>query len=230
MATCSLPNILIIEIAALFKDSEDQNVSIKVGQGNNVKTFTAHSVILRARSPYFKVAFSQLWARQENGIISMDKPNIRPVIFEKILGYIYTGEIILPLESEDILDILIAADELMLEALINSIQNCIVSEGMNWIKENFIKVQQLKKDLKAYYFAPKLYPKEKMEGYAPKRSIKVDNLMDVSERSRNMAKVTNAYEHSVDIDNEEYEITSHNHQVEYTPIEQAYSRKKQRKP
>ncbi|CAG8604601.1 11990_t:CDS:1, partial [Ambispora gerdemannii] len=59
MTTRSLPTTLLSEIAALFKNSDDQNVSIKVGKDNNVKIFTAHSVILRARSPYFKVALSQ---------------------------------------------------------------------------------------------------------------------------------------------------------------------------
>ncbi|CAG8685493.1 10124_t:CDS:1, partial [Ambispora leptoticha] len=74
MTTHSLQQILISEIAALLEDTEDQDFSIKVGQGNDVKIFTAHSLILRARSQYFKVALSQLWIR-----------NMQPIIFEKIL-------------------------------------------------------------------------------------------------------------------------------------------------
>ncbi|CAG8701718.1 6174_t:CDS:2, partial [Ambispora gerdemannii] len=78
-----------------------------------------------------------------NGIFLMDKPNIRPIVFGKILGYIYTGDVFLSLENEDVLEILIAADELILEALIDSIQDYLISEGVNWIKENFIKVRQV---------------------------------------------------------------------------------------
>ncbi|CAG8702589.1 4379_t:CDS:2, partial [Ambispora leptoticha] len=147
--TRSLPYILISEIAALIEDSDDKDVSVKVGQDNDVKIFTAHSIILRARSRYFKVALSHSWIRKENGIISMDKPNIRPIIFEKILRYIYTGDITLTLENDDILDILIAADEMILEALIKSILDYIISEGMDWIKENIVKVQRVASSLEA---------------------------------------------------------------------------------
>ena len=44
----------------LLNDADDDyNVIIKVGENSNTKEFHAHSNILRARSPYFKIAFSQ---------------------------------------------------------------------------------------------------------------------------------------------------------------------------
>ncbi|CAB4480743.1 unnamed protein product [Rhizophagus irregularis] len=67
--------------------------SIIVGDEKNEKTFQAHSVILRARSPYFKRALSNDWARKEDGSTVFTKPNVSPAVFEIILKYIYSGTI-----------------------------------------------------------------------------------------------------------------------------------------
>jgi len=40
---------------------DDFNVIIQVGDNQNTKKFYAHSVILQARSPYFKTTFSSNW-------------------------------------------------------------------------------------------------------------------------------------------------------------------------
>ncbi|GES81673.1 hypothetical protein GLOIN_2v1788054 [Rhizophagus clarus] len=97
----------------LLQDADDYNVSIQVGEKDNIKEFRAHSNILKARSPYFKIALSSDWVKEENGIIIFTKPNISPTVFEIILRYIYAG--ILDLDNfigEDILDLLVAADEI----------------------------------------------------------------------------------------------------------------------
>ena len=66
--------------------SDEYNVLIKVGgDENNEKYFQAHSLVLRARSPYFKTALSNNWAKKENGMTIFQKPNISPHIFELIL-------------------------------------------------------------------------------------------------------------------------------------------------
>jgi hypothetical protein len=69
----------------LLEDADDYNVSIQVGEGDDIKEFRAHSNILRARSPYFKIALSSDWVKKENGIIVFTKPNISPTVFEIIL-------------------------------------------------------------------------------------------------------------------------------------------------
>ena len=73
------------DLSLLLNDADDFNVIIKVGENNNAKEFRAHSVILRARSPYFKIAFSANWVTRENDIITLDKPNISPTVFDMIL-------------------------------------------------------------------------------------------------------------------------------------------------
>src|SRR5687768_7074163 len=46
------------DFSLLLNDDDDSNVIIRAGENQNMKEFKAHSVILRARSPYFKTAFS----------------------------------------------------------------------------------------------------------------------------------------------------------------------------
>ncbi|CAG8606787.1 12695_t:CDS:2, partial [Ambispora gerdemannii] len=115
----------------LFKDSEDQNVSIKVGQGSDIKTFTAHSVILRARSQYF-FTIVESW--------SADSLQQFKTLIEDCIPYIRFFQI----------------SSLDYYHKVHQFKGVLPSK--------------LKKDLKAYYFAPKLHPKEKIEGYAPERS------------------------------------------------------------
>ena len=61
------------------------DVLIKAGEGPNVKEFRVHSAILMAVSSYFRVAFSSTWANKVDGIIYLEKPNVSPNVFEKIL-------------------------------------------------------------------------------------------------------------------------------------------------
>ncbi|GBC02512.1 hypothetical protein RclHR1_04660005 [Rhizophagus clarus] len=79
------------DLSLILDDSDDYNVLIQVGENENTKEFRAHSVILRARSPYFKGALSSHWITKKNDMIMFNKPNITPNIFDIILRYIYTG-------------------------------------------------------------------------------------------------------------------------------------------
>jgi hypothetical protein len=73
------------DLSLILDDADDYNVIIKVGENENTKEFRAHSVILRARSPYFKGALSSTWITKENDMIIFNKPNITPIIFDMIL-------------------------------------------------------------------------------------------------------------------------------------------------
>ena len=69
-----------------MNESDYYDVEIKIGNGDDVKIFKAHSHILKARSSYFRVAFSDNWIeRSENGIILFEKENLSSKIFEIIL-------------------------------------------------------------------------------------------------------------------------------------------------
>jgi hypothetical protein len=71
------------DISFILNDADDYNVIIKVGEYE--KEFRAHSVILRARCPYFKSALSSEWITKENDMIVFKKPNITPIVFDMIL-------------------------------------------------------------------------------------------------------------------------------------------------
>ena len=70
------------------KESDHYDIEIKVGtdEQDDVKTFKAHSGILKTRCSYFKTALSNNWIkRSDNGIILFEKENISPKIFEVLL-------------------------------------------------------------------------------------------------------------------------------------------------
>ena len=73
------------DFSLILNDSDDFNVIIQVGENQNTKEFHAHSVILRARSPYFKIAFSANWITKKDDMIMFNKPNITPTVFDMIL-------------------------------------------------------------------------------------------------------------------------------------------------
>ena len=73
------------DLSLILNDADDFNVIIQVGENQNAKEFRAHSVILRARSPYFKSAFSSNWITKKNDMIIFNKPNITPIVFDMIL-------------------------------------------------------------------------------------------------------------------------------------------------
>ena len=73
------------DLSSILKDADDFNVIIQVGENENIKEFRAYSVILRARSSYFKGALSTRWITKSNNMIMFNKPNITPTVFEMIL-------------------------------------------------------------------------------------------------------------------------------------------------
>ena len=79
---------LLNDLTNALNESDYYDVEIKVGtdEHDDVKTFKAHSHILKARSLYFRTALSDNWVeRSENGIILFEKENFSPKIFEVIL-------------------------------------------------------------------------------------------------------------------------------------------------
>jgi hypothetical protein len=79
-------NKLTNDLTNLLKNGFNlYDVEIKVGI-NDVKTFKVHSIILKTRSSYFNVAFSNNWIRKsEDGMILFNKENVSPKIFEVLL-------------------------------------------------------------------------------------------------------------------------------------------------
>ncbi|RIB30295.1 hypothetical protein C2G38_2153070 [Gigaspora rosea] len=122
--------------------TSDFDVKIKVGENPNIKEFKAHSIILSARSDYFKAALSSRWARKINGIIIFKKPNISPPVFEILLNYIYTGTFSNNTEVS-LLDIFIAADEIGLVEISQQVEDCLLKTVSAWkFPRDFITISK----------------------------------------------------------------------------------------
>src|SRR4051812_17675859 len=83
-----LIKVILKDISQLHSNADDYDVSITVGESDNLETFKAHSVILRARSSYFRAALFKDWIKKENNIIIYKKPNIKPKVFKILLEYV----------------------------------------------------------------------------------------------------------------------------------------------
>ncbi|KAF0473781.1 serine-enriched protein [Gigaspora margarita] len=139
MAITHFRDDLCQDSSQLFENADDYNVIIQIGIEPDFEEFKAHSVILRARCPYFKIALSDKWVKKIENTYYLPKPNISPAIFILILRYIYTGTLDLTDQPGfNILALLVAVDELLLDQLINHIQEHFIDKEYNWLKENFV--------------------------------------------------------------------------------------------
>ncbi|CAG8480046.1 173_t:CDS:2 [Rhizophagus irregularis] len=142
------------EISKLLEDAvNDFDVLIQVGQESKMKEFRAHSLILSARSPYFRTALSENLVAKKDGVVILKEQTILPAVFDSILRYIYSGEICYDQPgdiSSDInqnathaLDILVAANELRLCKLINCTQIYLIEKQSSWLQQNLTGILQL---------------------------------------------------------------------------------------
>ncbi|KAG9294325.1 hypothetical protein G9A89_001830 [Geosiphon pyriformis] len=143
MATEQFFHALSDDFGNLLDSQNLSDVKIVVGEAPNIRTFHAHTQILAARSPYFAVALSSNWVKRENNAIIFAKPNISPKIFEIILRYIYNGEISLDKHGvPTILELLVTADELILEKIIDPLEDHLIEHRAKELEENFATLQK----------------------------------------------------------------------------------------
>ncbi|RIA83342.1 hypothetical protein C1645_743125 [Glomus cerebriforme] len=121
----------------LFETEIGYDVIIYAGEEPIVKEIHAHSNILCIRSQYFRTAFSNDWAEKSNGKFIFKKPNISPHLFNIILRFIYCGNIELKnLQNLDVLNLLIAVDELNIQQLVTHIQEFLINNKTEFLHQN----------------------------------------------------------------------------------------------
>ncbi|CAG8546669.1 13029_t:CDS:2 [Ambispora gerdemannii] len=143
---------LLRDFARLQENAEDYDCTIKVVKDENAKSFRAHSVILRARSPHFQKILSKesLAADFRNGgmngtakprkqkIISVLMEKISPFAFEVLLKYMYTGNLEYEnYKASDVLEILTTANQLGLAELVDILQDYLIERKTGWLQQNF---------------------------------------------------------------------------------------------
>ncbi|GBC10250.1 hypothetical protein RclHR1_09470010 [Rhizophagus clarus] len=128
----------------LLKDDEYYDITIEVGEDPNVKIFRAHMNILCYRSPYLRRILASNKKNKDNVLAHVKLPNISPEIFQIIIEYIYGGILSLnERDTSDFLKILIAADELHLQELIDYLQKYLIDNKSVWIEQHFGFTQKI---------------------------------------------------------------------------------------
>jgi hypothetical protein len=65
---------LVNDLTKFLNEPDFYDIEIKVGMDQDIKIFKAHSVILKARSLYFKTALSNNWIKKsDDGTILFEK-------------------------------------------------------------------------------------------------------------------------------------------------------------
>lgn len=76
------------DLTELLDEIDSCDVIINVGNENDYELFKAHSLILRARSEYFKAALSTTWSKKNSDgfyIVNLYDMNISYYIFGEVL-------------------------------------------------------------------------------------------------------------------------------------------------
>src|SRR6266542_3543004 len=125
------------DLARLLEGQLNHDVIIRVGQGANTKEFPAHIGLLRARSPYFDVALSSRWVQADrNEPVIFEKADMSPATFGVVLRYVYTGQIDWEQVDQDPLAMVMTADELLLDELLDLVQDHLIEKRPEWDSEN----------------------------------------------------------------------------------------------
>ncbi|RHZ88765.1 hypothetical protein Glove_21g339 [Diversispora epigaea] len=119
----------------LFETMEGYD--IKIYAGDDSQESHAHSLVLRARSPYFRGALSSELVKKEKGYFIFKKPNISAPVLKVILKWVYCGIVHLrEYDGPEILKILIASDELGLQKLIDFIQKFLIDNRDDFLRQD----------------------------------------------------------------------------------------------
>ncbi|GBC10232.1 hypothetical protein RclHR1_09460005 [Rhizophagus clarus] len=138
---------LSTDLSNLFKDTNNCDVKILVGNEPNIKEFKAHSLILSLRSIYFKRAFSAQCAKKDDGFFISNQPNISPTVFDILINYIYSGTLSVDNNEVSFVDILIASDELRLLEIQQQLKIRLLEKESAWkLPKDFISLYRFSQD------------------------------------------------------------------------------------
>ncbi|RHZ89519.1 hypothetical protein Glove_13g229 [Diversispora epigaea] len=120
----------------LLNDKDDYNVIIEIE--NKKKSFTAHSNILKYRSPYFRKELENIQTNENNVKTIFIRSSVSAQIFDVILKYIYGGIVNLEnVETRFIFDLMLATNEFELDELTNKLETQLIDTEASWLKTYF---------------------------------------------------------------------------------------------
>ncbi|CAG8570014.1 32066_t:CDS:2, partial [Racocetra persica] len=135
------PEDLVEDFKSLYESKEDYDTIITVGKEQNAVQIYAHSQILCARSSYFHRALSDEWVVEKDGYFVLSNPNTNALIFNVIIKFLYCGIIDLKGQNDEtILELLVTADELVIQGLIDIVQNFLVQNSYTFLQKSPIRM------------------------------------------------------------------------------------------
>ncbi|GES90303.1 BTB/POZ protein [Rhizophagus clarus] len=100
-------------------------------------------IILCYRSPFLRRTLASNKKNNDGSLVHIKFPNISPEIFQIILKYIYGGIISLnEQEPSMVLEILVAADQLYLQEIVDYLQEYLIKNKSEWMEQHFGLVYQ----------------------------------------------------------------------------------------
>ncbi|CAG8473618.1 1649_t:CDS:2 [Acaulospora colombiana] len=135
--TINLLETLSKDYKTLLETGDFADIVVQVGDEPHAKAwFKAHSLVLKARSSYFRTKL----ATGSSNVVSFNEPNITPKLFSVLLMYIYFGTIELSQYNvPEIIYLLCGARELCLTELCDYIQDYFINRK-ELVKKHFFFV------------------------------------------------------------------------------------------
>ncbi|RHZ89514.1 hypothetical protein Glove_13g14 [Diversispora epigaea] len=125
----------------LLENGDEHNIIIEVGETPVMQTFKVHSTVLCYRCPYLYDEFKKSTINNDNNIKIIQKSQISAKVFNFILKYIYGATINLEkVETSIIFDLLMTANQFLLEELVLRLQTFLIENHPSWLKLNFSKI------------------------------------------------------------------------------------------
>ncbi|GBB88029.1 hypothetical protein RclHR1_14550003 [Rhizophagus clarus] len=125
------------------KEVKDNDVIIYVGNEPDFKEFQSNSKTIRSKSDYFKKILSDKNIEKKDKKYIIKIPNVTPQAFDVIIKYLFTGQINLNnLTGIEILNVMIASNELKLNQLVKNIEYFLV-ENQKFLQKDPIGILQM---------------------------------------------------------------------------------------
>ncbi|RHZ48321.1 hypothetical protein Glove_553g17 [Diversispora epigaea] len=125
----------------LLENGDEHNIIVEVGEPPAMQTFKVHSTVLRYRCPYLYDEFKKSTTNNNDNIRIIQKPQISAKVFNIIIKYVYGAAVNLEnVETSIIFDLLMAANQFLLEKLVARLQTFLIENYSSWLKLNFSKI------------------------------------------------------------------------------------------
>ncbi|CAG8814926.1 16382_t:CDS:2, partial [Racocetra persica] len=124
---------IVEDFKNLYESKERYDTIITVGDEQNAEQIYAHSQILCARSSYFRRALSDEWAVKK--MVAMFYQIL------KQMQFLYCGIVDLKGQNDEtILGLLITADELLIQSLIDIVQSLLIQNCYTFLQQSPIRM------------------------------------------------------------------------------------------